>query len=126
MKKNTESNDDTELLRVFGLILKGSRDDALDISQKFKRGYEIPQKPTDEQSALIELIKSLDQKQFDNLAKSLKFCVETSLGAFIEKLEGGVADYQFELIMKTSIKKMVLIDEKIDLKLRYKFLDWFK
>ncbi|MCX8669708.1 hypothetical protein J3U22_02320 [Gilliamella sp. B2865] len=115
---------ENNLIEVFGKIVKTSRDSGLDIVSNYKNNIEIPKSPDEEQKALMELIKTLDAEQFDQLQKGVKYCIELSLFKLISTIESGVSDYAFDLSIQNSSDKTQLVGENIDNELSLEYWHW--
>ena len=92
------------LMETFGQFVRSSRDTALDTLTTFRNNSEAVKNPDEEQKALLELLQSLDDKDFIKLQKGLKYCIELSI--------------------KDNIQKEILIGEEIDHDLIHKIWDW--
>lgn len=68
---------ENNLIEIFGKIVKTSRDTGLDIVSNYKNNIEIPKAPDEEQKALMELVKTLDNEQFQQLQKRNKVLYRT-------------------------------------------------
>ena len=115
---------ENNLIEVFGKIVKTSRDTSLDIVSNFRNNIEIPKTPDEEQSALMELVKSLDNEQFQQLQKGIKYCIELSLFKLISTIESGVSNYSFDLSIQDDNDKVHLIGENIDNELIFEYWNW--
>ena len=91
-------------METFGQFVRSSRDTALDTLTTFRNNSEAVKNPDEEQKALLELLQSLDDKDFIKLQKGLKYCIELSI--------------------KDNIQKEILIGEEIDNDLIHKIWDW--
>lgn len=114
------------LMETFGQFVRNSRDTALDTLTTFRNDSETVKNPDEEQKALLELLQSLDDKDFIKLQKGLKYCIELSLFKLINLLENGKANISFELSIKDNIQKEILIGEEIDNDLIHKIWDWLE
>jgi hypothetical protein len=112
------------LVEVFGKIVKTSRDTGLDIVSNYKNNIETPKSPDEEQTALMELIKTLDVEQFNQLQKGIKYCIELSLFKLISTIESGVSNYSFDLSIQDGRDKTQLIGENIDNELSLEYWNW--
>ena len=112
------------LMETFGQFVRSSRDTALDTLTTFRNNSEAVKNPDEEQKALLELLQSLDDKDFIKLQKGLKYCIELSLFKLINLLENGNGNISFELFIKDNIQKEILIGEEIDNDLIHKIWDW--
>jgi hypothetical protein len=112
------------LMETFGQFVRSSRDTALDTLTTFRNNSEAVKNPDEEQKALLELLQSLDDKDFIKLQKGLKYCIELSLFKLINLLENGKGNISFELFIKDNIQKEILIGEEIDNDLIHKIWDW--
>lgn len=115
---------ENNLIEVFGKLVKTSRDTGLDIVSNYKNNIEIPKHPDEEQKALMELIKTLDVAQFNQLQKGMKYCIELSLFKLVSTIERGVGDYSFDLSMQNSSDKTQLVGENIDNEISHKYWNW--
>jgi hypothetical protein len=115
---------ENNLIEVFGEIVKTSRDTGLDIVSNYKNNVEIPKSPDDEQKALMELIKTLDVKQFHQLQKGIKYCIELSLFKLINTIECGVSNYSFDLYIQNDSDKSQLAGRNIDNELSLEYWNW--
>lgn len=113
-------------METFGQFVRNSRDTALDTLTTFRNDSETVKNPDEEQKALLELLQSLDDKDFIKLQKGLKYCIELSLFKLINLLENGKANISFELSIKDNIQKEILIGEEIDNDLIHKIWDWLE
>ena len=112
------------LMETFGQFVRSSRDTALDTLTTFRNNSEAVKNPDEEQKALLELLQSLDDKDFIKLQKGLKYCIELSLFKLINLLENGKGNISFELFIKDNIQKEILIGEEIDNDLIHRIWDW--
>ena len=112
------------LMETFGQFVRSSRDTALDTLTTFRNNSEAVKNPDEEQKALLELLQSLDDKDFMGLQKGLKYCIELSLFKLINLLENWKGNISFELSIKDNIQKEILIGEEIDNDLIHKIWDW--
>ncbi|WP_315164849.1 hypothetical protein [Capnocytophaga leadbetteri] len=112
------------LMETFGQFVRSSRDTALDTLTTFRNNSEAVKNPDEEQKALLELLQSLDDKDFIKLQKGLKYCIELSLFKLINLLENWKGNISFELSIKDNIQKEILIGEEIDNDLIHKIWDW--
>jgi len=112
------------LIKIFGEIVKTSRDTGLDIASNYRNNVEIPKAPDLEQKALIELIKNLDNTEFQLLEKGIKYCIELSLFKLISTIESGVGSYSFDLSIKDDNDKSHLVGGDIDNELSFEYWKW--
>lgn len=112
------------LMETFGQFVRSSRDTALDTLTTFRNNSEAVKNPDEKQKALLELLQSLDDKDFIKLQKGLKYCIELSLFKLINLLENRRGNISFELSIKDNIQKEILIGEEIDNDLIHKIWDW--
>jgi len=115
---------ENNLIEVFGKIVKASRDTGLDIVSDYKNNIAIPKAPDEEQSALMELIKTLDNEQFQQMQKGIKYCIELSLFKLISSIEGRVGNYSFDLSIQDDSNKVQLVGENIDNELSFEYWNW--
>ena len=101
-------------METFGQFVRSSRDTALDTLTTFRNNSEAVKNPDEKQKALLELLQSLDDKDFIKLQKGLKYCIELSLFKLINLLENRRGNISFELSIKDNIQKEILIGEEID------------
>ena len=114
------------LMETFGQFVRSSRDTALDTLTTFRNNSETVKNPDEEQKALLELLQSLNDKEFIKLQKGLKYCIELSLFKLINLLENRRGNISFELSIKDNIQKEILIGEEIDNDLIHKIWDWLE
>ena len=114
------------LMETFGQFVRSSRETALDTLTTFRNNSETVKNPDEEQKALLELLQSLNDKEFIKLQKGLKYCIELSLFKLINLLENGKGNISFELSIKDNIQKEILIGEEIDNDLIHKIWDWLE
>lgn len=112
------------LMETFGQFVRSSRDTTLDMLTLFRNDSETVKNPDEEQKALLELLQSLDDKDFVKLQKGLKYCIELSLFKLINLLENGKGNISFELSIKDNIQKEMLIGEEINNDLIHRIWDW--
>jgi predicted adenine nucleotide alpha hydrolase (AANH) superfamily ATPase len=117
-------NMDESLIEIFGKIVRTSRDTGLDIVSNYKNQIEIPKNPDEEQRAFIELVKSLDDIQFQRLQKGIKYCIELSLFKLISTIENGVDNYSFTLSIENNKDKVQLVGKDIDNEINLKYWNW--
>ncbi|GIM57489.1 hypothetical protein CAPN006_18810 [Capnocytophaga canimorsus] len=115
---------DNNLIEIFGKIIKVSRDTGFDIVSNYKQGVEIPKNPDEEQKALIELIKTLDEKQFHQLQKGMKYCIELSLFKLVSSIESGIGNYYFDLFIQDNNEKIQLVGKNIDNEISMEYWNW--
>jgi len=112
------------LIEIFGKIVKRSRDTGLDIVSNYKSQVEIPKMPDEEQQALIELIKTLDNGQFEQLQKGVKYCIELSLFKLISTIENGVNKYSFELSIEEGGNSVPIAGKDVDNEISLEYWNW--
>jgi hypothetical protein len=112
------------LIEIFGKIVKASRDTGIDIISNYKNGIEIPKMPDEEQKALLELTGTLDSKQFEQLQKGVKYCIELSLFKLISSIENGIGKYSFDLSIEENGNKVPLAGREIDNKISLEYWNW--
>lgn len=115
---------ENDLIEIFGKIIKTSRDTGLDVVSNYKNNIEIPKTPDEEQKALMELVKTLDNEQFQQLQKGIKYCIELSLFKLISTIEGGVSNYSFDLSIQNDRDKVQLVGQDIDNELSLEYWNW--
>lgn len=115
---------ENNLIEIFGKIVETSRDTGLDIVSNYKNNIEIPKTPDEEQSSLMELVKTLDSEQFQQLQKGIKYCIELSLFKLISTVESGVSKYSFDLSIHDDVDKVQLVGENIDNELSLEYWNW--
>ncbi|MDR2887143.1 MAG: hypothetical protein LBV26_03935 [Bacteroidales bacterium] len=108
------------LIEIFGT----SRDTGIDIVSNYKNQIEIPKIPDEEQKALLELTGTLDSKQFEQLQKGVKHCIELSLFKLISTIENGVGKYSFDLSIKENGNKVTLVGREIDNEISLEYWNW--
>ena len=75
-------------------------------------------------SSVHKLVKSLDNEQFQQLQKGIKYCIELSLFKLISTIESGVSNYSFDLSIQDDNDKVYLIGENIDNELIFEYWNW--
>lgn len=116
--------EDNELIKTFGTIIKVSQETALDMLANYKKDPNFTKKPDDYQKALIDLIQTLDQTQFYNLQKGIKYCLDLSFFKLIDLIENGKGDLKFKLSIINKNQELSLVGDNKDNELIYKFWDW--
>lgn len=114
------------LMETFGQFVRSSRNTALDTLTTFRNNSEAVKNPDEEQKALLELLQSLDDKDFIKLQKGLKYCIELSLFKLINLLENGKGNISFELSIEKGVQKTLLIGKDTDNDLIHKIWDWLE
>lgn len=114
------------LIEIFGEIVKASRDTGLDIPSNYKKNVDLPKNPDEDQVALMELIRTLDDKQFSKLQKGIKYCIELSLFKLINNIENGVGKYSFNLSINDGENSEQLVGEAVDNELSFEYWNWIR
>lgn len=112
------------LIEIFGKIVKTSRDTGLDIVSNYRNLIEIPKMPDEEQKALMELTDTLDDRQFEQLQKGVKYCIELSLFKLISSIENGVGGYSFDMSIEENNNKVPLAGKDIDNEISLQYWNW--
>lgn len=115
---------ENNLTEVFGKIVKTSRDTGLDIVTAYRNNTRMPKAPDEDQHALIDLVSGLDDAQFEQLKKGVKYCIELSLFKLINSIENGVGNNSFELSMQDEKNSIQLTGKDIQSELSLDYWDW--
>ena len=115
---------ENELIKKFGNFIKVSQETALDMLVNYRNDSNFTKKPDEYQKALLDLIQTLDQSQFSNLQKGVKYCLDLSFFKLIDIIENGKGNVRFKLSIIDKEQELFLVGNNEDNELIYKFWDW--
>ena len=113
----------SDLMNEFGKIVRTSRDSGLRVAADYRSNI-LPKVPDTDQAALVNLIESLSEEQFQFLQQGLKNCIELSLFKLISTIESGMGNVTFALTMHRGTSKILLVGERVDNDLVHEYWNW--